>query len=211
MKLSSQVHLHPYIFKTAFSFDKRSTTTKNDWIFSHFAISTNPLCSCISWILIELFRFFYPWEAWNCLVKDNWTKINQQYPEINRKWKMAEYVKCITLSNHSQSSTCAASFITINPLYLIVQNYLDPFHATGLFWYPLWLTDVFRRYRKRAVTWNSLLRKSIKDCLSVAFCIKKLSYKNDWIFSHFLQRSTIWNEPLIWSNHASFIKDLLLV
>ena len=113
IKLSSQVHLHPYIFKTAFSFGKNSTTKKHDWIFSHFVISTNPLCSCISWIFSELFRFFYPWKAWNCLVKDNWTKINQQYPEINRKWKMTEYVKCITLSNHSQSSTSAASFILL--------------------------------------------------------------------------------------------------
>ena len=73
IKLSSQVHLHPYIFKTAFSFGKNSTTKKHDWIFSHSVISTNPFCSCISWIFSELFRFFYPWKAWNCLVKDNWT------------------------------------------------------------------------------------------------------------------------------------------
>ena len=108
IKLSSQVHIHPYMFKK-----KKKTEKKTDWMFSHSAVSTNPLCSCISSIFIKLFRFFYPWKAWNCLVKDNWTKINQQCPEINRQWKMTEYVKCITLSDLSQSSTSAASFILL--------------------------------------------------------------------------------------------------
>ena len=112
---------------------------------------------------------------------------------------------------------CSIFYITINPLYLIVQKYLNPFHATGFFWYPLktsenlWFSDVFRGYRKRPVAWNGLIRKSIKVCLSVEFCIKKLSHKNDWIFSHFLQKTTIWNKTLIWSNHASFMIDLFLV
>ena len=69
----------------------------------------------------------------------------------------------------------------------------------------------FQGVSKRTVVWNGLIRKSIKICLSVEFCIKKLSYKNGWIFGHFLEKTTIWNKPLIWSNHASFIKDLLLV
>ena len=39
---------------------------------------------------------------------------------------------------------------------------INPFHATGLFLYPLetseklWFSDVFRGYRKRLVAWNGL-------------------------------------------------------
>ena len=39
---------------------------------------------------------------------------------------------------------------------------INPFHASGLFWYPLkasenlWFSDVFRGYQKRTVAWNGL-------------------------------------------------------
>ena len=42
------------------------------------------------------------------------------------------------------------------------ENTFNPFHATGLFLYPLktsenpWFSDVFRRYGKRPVAWNGL-------------------------------------------------------
>ena len=43
-----------------------------------------------------------------------------------------------------------------------VGNGVNPFHASGLFWYPLktsenlWFSDVFRGYQKRTVAWNGL-------------------------------------------------------
>ena len=42
----------------------------------------------------------------------------------------------------------------------------NPFHATGLFLYPLkiwenlWFSDIFRGYRKRTVAWNGLSKKN---------------------------------------------------
>ena len=44
----------------------------------------------------------------------------------------------------------------------IVFDYLNPFHATDLFWYPLKtsenqrFSDVFRGYQERSVAWNGL-------------------------------------------------------
>ena len=121
------------------------------------------------------------------------------------------------LKTFSEYYKCSIFYITINPLYLIEQKYLKPFHVTGLFWYLLKTSenqrssDVFRGYWKRPVMWNELIRKSVKVCLSVEFCMRKLSYKNVWIFSNFLTKTAVWNKPLIWSNHVSFIKYILLV
>ena len=63
---------------------------------------------------------------------------------------------------------------------LLNLSYINPFHATGLFRYPLKtsekqrFSDVFRGYRKRPATWNGLilcfwklliLRRNQKDFL----------------------------------------------
>ena len=45
--------------------------------------------------------------------------------------------------------------------------FINPFHATDLFWYPLktsenlWFSDVFRGYQKRSVAWNELMGKFV--------------------------------------------------
>ena len=70
-------------------------------------------------------------------------------------------------NNHRESLTYEAIFILVVKedfynfnLLLILWNgvyFLNPFHATGLFRYPLkisenlWFSDVFREYRKRPV------------------------------------------------------------
>ena len=47
-------------------------------------------------------------------------------------------------------------------LSMIMVIYINPFHATKLFWYPLKtsenqrFSDVFRGYQKRSVAWNGL-------------------------------------------------------
>ena len=43
-------------------------------------------------------------------------------------------------------------------------QYINPFHASDLFWYPLKISekqrfsDVFRGYQKRSVAWNGLIQ-----------------------------------------------------
>ena len=50
-----------------------------------------------------------------------------------------------------------------NILHKLNKKFLDPFHATDLFWYPLKtsenqrFSDVFRGYQKRSMTWNGLI------------------------------------------------------
>ena len=59
-------------------------------------------------------------------------------------------------------------------IFFILQKYfnravylLNPFHATGLFLYPLktseklWFSDIFRVYRKRPMAWNGLMPVTI--------------------------------------------------
>ena len=52
--------------------------------------------------------------------------------------------------------------ILLSTLNFRQYTFINPFHATGLFWYPLktsenlWFSDVFRGYRKRPVARNGL-------------------------------------------------------
>ena len=63
----------------------------------------------------------------------------------------------------SLTSNCQLGFVIIRRSIGFSDN---PFHATGLFLYPLKtenqkFSDVFRGYRKRSVTWNAFIRLQI--------------------------------------------------
>ena len=57
------------------------------------------------------------------------------------------------------------SVVIVQPPLIILFLCIDPFHATGLFRYPLktsesqTFSDVFRGYRKRPVAWNVLIKR----------------------------------------------------
>ena len=69
--------------------------------------------------------------------------------------------------------------ILLSTLSFRQYTFINPFHATGLFWYPLktsenlWFSDVFRGYQKRSVVWNGLT-----EWFPCQNCYKNRSDKN---------------------------------
>ena len=90
-----------------------------------------------------------------------WNKYASNISNLVKHFKLQswDFLKC----------TCW-TYITFNLTCISIIQYfhngnidLNPFHATGLFLYPLkisenlWFSYVFRGYRKRPVTWNRLV------------------------------------------------------
>ena len=79
---------------------------------------------------------------------------------------------------------------TVVRISLVHTTFLNPFHATDLFWCPLktseniWFSDILRGYQKRSVSWNGLNSRSNSEMSNKIYCNTQIVR---WCLSKVLQ------------------------
>ena len=100
------------------------------------------------------------------------------------------FSRFLNCANGTKLCKASLKVITLGVLPIFIQAIttkqsqalvINPFQATGLFWYPLKtsenqrFSDVFRGFRKRPVAWNGLIKRIVIN-LFIKKCCKILIF-----------------------------------